>query len=37
MVYKKSGMTIQDEVKVVDFDGRRCYAVTFIGKPDFDH
>jgi hypothetical protein len=34
MVYKKSGMTIQDEVKIVDFDGRRCYAVTFIGKPD---
>lgn len=34
MVYKKSGMTIQDGVKVVDFDGRKCYAVTFIGKPD---
>ena len=34
MVYKKSGMIIQDEVKIVDFDGRRCYALTFIGKPD---
>jgi hypothetical protein len=34
MVYKKSGMTIQDEVKITDFDGRKCYAVTFIGKPD---
>lgn len=34
MVYKKSGMTIQDDVKIVDFDGRRCYAITFIGKPD---
>lgn len=34
MVYKKSGMTIQDDVKIVDFEGRKCYAVTFIGKPD---
>ncbi len=34
MVYKESGMTIQDDVEIVDFDGRRCYAVTFIGKPD---
>lgn len=34
MVYKKSGMTIQDDVKVVDFDGRKCYALTFVGKPD---
>jgi len=34
MVIKNSGMTIQDDVKIVDFDGRRCYAVTFIGNPD---
>ncbi|MCK7538718.1 MAG: hypothetical protein MZV63_51080 [Marinilabiliales bacterium] len=30
MVYKKSGMIIQHEVKVVDFDGWRCYAVTLL-------
>lgn len=34
MAYKKSGMTIQDEVEVVDFDGRKCYALAFVGKPD---
>lgn len=34
MMYKKSGMTIQNEVKIIDFDGRKCYAVTFIGNPD---
>jgi len=34
MVYKNSGMTIQDEVNVINFDGRKCYALSFIGKPE---
>ncbi len=34
MVVKKSGMTIQNEARITDFDGRKCFAVTFTGKPE---
>ena len=34
MHLKSTGMKIQENVNVVDFEGRNCYELTFIGIPD---
>ena len=34
MVLKNSGMELQKNVKNVIFEGRKCYALRFIGKPE---
>jgi len=34
MELKTSGMTVEDKVEVVEHDGRKCYALTFIGMSD---
>jgi len=34
MELKTSGITVEDKVVVVEFDGRKCYALTFIGMAD---
>lgn len=34
MVLKNSGMKLNKEVEIADFDGRKCYALKFIGDSD---
>ena len=34
MELKSSGMTLDDHVELIEYDGRECYALTFIGLPE---
>jgi hypothetical protein len=34
MELKYSGMTLDDHAELIEYDGRECYALTFIGLPE---